>query len=75
MYPLHVPPSERPAHKAPAAGPTQPASPWQTDPRAEPARPVRARAKRRPVSAVIHMSAWPSLVMWTSLFYLVAEIA
>jgi hypothetical protein len=73
MYPLHTPQAERPARK-----PTEPApaSLWSSPgKRGAPARPAGSRSERRRLAAVFLVPAWPALVMWTSVFYLVADMA
>jgi hypothetical protein len=81
MYPLHMPKTERPARKTPEASPQQSSSPWSaSDTRGAASRTKRdrsngSRSERRRLHVALLTPAWPVVFMWTSVFYLVADIA
>jgi len=81
MYPLHMPKTERPARKTPEATQKQSNSPWSpSDARGATSRTTRdrsngSRSERRRLHAALLTPAWPTVFMWTSVFYLVADIA
>lgn len=81
MYPLHVPRTDRPARKSAEIAPVRPTSIWSPPTsRGETAGSKRPRSERRRLgagfrAAAFRPSVWSSVLVWTSVFYLVADIA